>query len=265
MIQAQRRSGPQRGDAVLDAALESMAAARREVQPRSWVGRPRRGIRKAYLARLEAAGILRADRGATLGIFPVTRWRTADPARVAQARARLDAVALSSGPVEVTQAAFAGLAHAVGLGALLYRGRGHMQARKRLEEIAAGDWMAGAVSAAASDQALADPLAGGAPIAADQAAMHAAHRAAVEAATAAAIHASVAAAHHAAAHDGGADMAAITERRITCGQAQQQEPEKPSPPSSRIRRPRKSSPCRLAQSGPVAPKRPCREGHLHHG
>ena len=191
------------GDAALDAALDSMAAARREVQPRSWVGRPRRGIRKEYLARLEAAGILRAERGTTLGIFPVTRWRIADPARVAQARARLDAVALSSGPVEVSQAAFAGLAHAVGLGALLYRGRGHRQARKRLEEIAAGDWTAGAVSAAASDQALADALAGGAPIAADQAAMHAAHRAAVEAATAAAIHASVAAAHHAAAHDGG--------------------------------------------------------------
>jgi len=32
------------GDAALDAALDSMAAARREVQPRSWVGRPRRGI-----------------------------------------------------------------------------------------------------------------------------------------------------------------------------------------------------------------------------
>lgn len=189
------------GDALLDAALDSMAAARGEVQPRSWVGRPRRGIRKAYLARLEAAGILRAERGTTLGIFPVTRWRIADPARVAQARARLDAVALSSGPVEVAQAAFAGLAHAVGLGALLYRGRGHRQARKRLEEIASGDWT-GAVSAAAPDQALADPLAGGTPIAPDQA-VHAAHRAAVEAATAAAIHASVAAAHHAGAHDGG--------------------------------------------------------------
>ena len=191
------------GDAALDAAVASMVGARREVRPRNWVGRPRPGIRKAYLARLEAAGVLRAERGTTLGIFPVTRWRIADPARVAQARVRLDAIALSSGAVEVTEAAFAGLAHAVGLGALLYRGREHKRERQRLEEIAAGDRTARAVSAGAQEPALADPLAGGAPIAADQASIHAAHRAAVEAATAAAIHASVEAAHHAAAHDGG--------------------------------------------------------------
>jgi len=190
------------GDAELDAALDSMASARRQVQPRGWVGRPRPGIRKAYLARLEAAGVLRAERGTTLAIFPVTRWRIADPARVAQARARLDAIALSRGPVEVTQAAFGGLAHAVGLGALLYRGREHRPERQRLEQVAAGESTARAVSAA-SDSGSYDPLAGGAPIAADQSAMHAAHRASVEAATAAAIHASVAAAHHAASHDGG--------------------------------------------------------------
>jgi hypothetical protein len=189
------------GDVALDAALESLAVARRQLQPRAWVGRPRRKIREVYLARLEAAGTVRAEHGTTLGIFPVTRWRIVDPARVAQARARLDAIALSSGPVEVTQAAFAGLAHAVGLGALLYRGQEHRYARKRLERIAAGDWTAAAVAAA--DNVQADPLAGGAPIATEQTQIHFAHRAAVEAATAAAIHASVTAAHHAAAHGSG--------------------------------------------------------------
>jgi len=198
------------GDAALDAALDSLARAKRPVRPRSWVGHPRPGICDAYLARLEAAGVLRVERGTRLGIFPVIRWRIADPARVAQARARLDAIALSGGPVEVTQAAFAGLAHAVGLGALLYRGRDYRHARERLKAIAAGEWTAAAVSAT-PDRVSADPLAGGAPTAADQAAMHPAHQPAVEAATAAAIHASVAAAihasvsaaHHAAAHDGG--------------------------------------------------------------
>src|SRR5258708_34793663 len=67
------------GDPALDAALESLAGARREVQPRSWVGRPRRKIRASYLARLETAGIVRAEPGTTLGGFPVTRWRIADP------------------------------------------------------------------------------------------------------------------------------------------------------------------------------------------
>jgi len=198
------------GDAALDSALDSLARAGRGVRPRSWVGRPRPGICDAYLARLEAAGIVWAERGTRLGIFPVIRWRIADPARVAQARARLDAVAQSGGPVEVAQAAFAGLAHAVGLGGHLYRGRDHRQAREHLKAIAAGDWAAAAVSAA-PDRVPADPLAGGAPVAADRAAMHAAHQAAVEAAAAAAIdasvaaaiHASVVAAHHAAGHDGG--------------------------------------------------------------
>jgi hypothetical protein len=191
------------GDAELDAALDSMAAARRPVQPQNWVGRPRPGIRKAYLARLEAAGILHAERGTTLGIVPVTRWRVANSARLAEARARLDAIALSAGPVAVDEAAFGGLAHAIGLGALFYRGRDRRQERKRLEEVAAGNWSVRAVSAATSDRAATDPLAGGAPVAADGSAIHAAHRAAVEAATAAAIHASVAAAHHAASHGGG--------------------------------------------------------------
>jgi hypothetical protein len=198
------------GDEALDLALDSLARARREVRPRSWVGHPRSGICDAYLARLEAAGVVRSERGTRLGIFPVIRWRVADPARVAQARARLDAIAWSGGPAEAAQAAFAGLAHAVGLGGLLYRGRDNRQARERLKAIAEGQWTAAAVSAAPAGTP-ADPLAGGAPAATDRAETHPAHHAAVEAATAAAIHASItaaihasaAAAHHAAAHDGG--------------------------------------------------------------
>jgi len=198
------------GDAALDLALDSLARARRGVRPRSWVGHPRTGICDAYLARLEAAGVVRMERGTRLGIFPVVRWRIADPARVAHARARLDAIARSGGPLEATQAAFAGLAHAVGLGGFLYRGRENRQARERLKAIASGEWTAAAVSAA-PDQAPADPLAGGAPAATDRAVTHAAHQAGVEAATAAAIdasiaaaiHASVAAAHNAAGHGGG--------------------------------------------------------------
>src|SRR5262249_50230617 len=179
------------GDAALDAALDSLARAKRPVRPRSWVGHPRPGIRDAYLGRLEGVGVLRVERGTRLGIFPVIRWRIADPARVAQARARLDAIALSGGPVEVTQAAFAGLAHAVGVGALLYRGRDYGNAGGRVRATGGGEGRPGAVPATPVGVP-ADPLAGGAPTAAGQAAIHLAHQPAVEAATAAAIHASVA-------------------------------------------------------------------------
>jgi Golgi phosphoprotein 3 GPP34 len=212
------------GDAELDAALDSLAQARRQLRPKNWVSHPRRGICEAYLARLAAAGAIRAEQGTMLGIFPKTRWRIADAGRLAGARARLDAIAVSGGQVDTFQAAYAGLAHAVGLGVLLYPGWANRHVRKRLEQIAKGARPA----AAASPEAAATTGVTGAVLdasveAAGQAAVHAASQAAVQAAsqaavqaavdaataaavdaaTAAAVAASVEAAHHAAA-DGGA-------------------------------------------------------------
>jgi Golgi phosphoprotein 3 (GPP34) len=194
------------GDAELDAALASLAAARRGVRPKTWVSHPRRGICEAYLARLAAADAVRAERGARLGIFPVTRWRIADAARLSGARARMDAIALSAGTVDTAQAAYAGLAHAIGLGALLYRGRENRLVRKRLEQIAKGEWSAGAVTAAGRDAdaaAVTSLTTAAATQAAVQAAQQAAIQAAVDAATNAAIQASVEATHHAATDGGG--------------------------------------------------------------
>jgi hypothetical protein len=200
------------GDAELDAALDSLVKARRQLRPKNWVSHPRRGICEAYLARLAAAGVVRAEQGTNLGIFPTTRWRIADTGRLAEARARLDAITLSAGQVDTAQAAYAGLAHAVGLGALLYPGWANRHVRKRLEQIAKRQWSAAAVTAATSQAAATNTDATGAipdvsVEAASQAAIHAASQAAihaaVDAATAAAVHASVEAAHHAGG-DGGA-------------------------------------------------------------
>jgi hypothetical protein len=194
------------GDPELDAALGSLAAARRGVRPKTWVSRPRRGICEAYLARLAAGGAVRAEKGARLGIFPVTRWRITDAARLSGARAWLDAIALSTGTVDTAQAAYAGLAHAIGLGAVLYPGWENRAVRKRLEQIAKGEWSASAVTAAGrdADAATATSLTTAAVTqAATQAAQQAAIQASVDAATSAAIQASVEATHHAAT-DGGA-------------------------------------------------------------
>lgn len=176
-----------RGDAELDAALASLGDNRRGVRPKTWVRRPRRGICDAYLNRLVVGGAVRAER---VGIFSVTRWRVADPARLASARARLDEVALSDAPASTAQAAYAGLAYAVGLPALLYRGRDNRQLRKRLEQIAKGEWAATAVDAASRETAAASQAA---IIGAQQAAVAAAVDAATAAATAAAISAAAAA------------------------------------------------------------------------
>lgn len=186
------------GDAELDAALESLARPGRSPKPKNWVGRPRRGICAAYLARLTAAGVVRAEQGTNLEFIPVTRWRVADPGRLAGARARLDAIAQSAGQVDSAQAAFGGLAHAVGLGPMLYPGWSNSPVRKRLEQIAKGQWSAAAVAAAGSATAAGTDAA---MAAAAQAASQAAVQAAVSATTAAAVDASVQAAQ--AAGDGG--------------------------------------------------------------
>jgi hypothetical protein len=169
------------GDAELDAALASISQAGRPPRVQRWVGHPRRGIASAYLDRLTAAGVIRKERALT------TRWRIADAGRLAEAQARVDAIARSAGPVDLTQAALGGLAHAIGLDAALYPGWGNRGLRRRFKDIAGG----GATAA--------EPAVQAAVTAATQAAVQAATEAAVHAAVQAAVDASVSAAHSASA------------------------------------------------------------------
>jgi len=209
------------GDAELDAALASMVNARRPPRAERWVGRPRPGICNAYLERLAAAGSIRKESAV------LTRWRITRPQLVADARARLDSVAVSTAPLDLSQAAFGGLAHAIGLDALLYSGWGNRGIRKRFEQIAKGRQMAPATQRTSHSAAdLAVDRAGDVPVADDpgdpadhaahhpathapshapayaatQAAAHAATQAAAHAATQAAMHAATQAAVHAATH-----------------------------------------------------------------
>lgn len=204
------------GDAELDAALASISQASRPPRAQRWVGHPRRGIASAYLDRLAAAGVIRKERALT------TRWRIADAARLAEARARVDAIARTDSPADLAQAALGGLAHAIGLDAALYPGWGNRGLRRRFKEIADG-------GGTAADPALADPALADIPAAAadagssaahgsghhgaaqhaamQQAAVTAATQAAVQAVTEAAVHAAVQAAVDAsasAAHSAGA-------------------------------------------------------------
>jgi len=189
-----RHSG-RTGDAELDLALESLLHAGRPPKARAWVARPRRGIVTAYLAKLEASGALRRE-----SAFFGTRWRVADPARMNQAAARLDAIARSAGPVDTAGAAFGGLAHAAGLDALLYRGLANRGLRARLRQIAEGRvaW-ADPTSPAITDAVGGAARAAQATDAARRAAANAAAQAAVSASTAAAVSAATTAAAAAAA------------------------------------------------------------------
>ena len=186
----------QTGDADLDTALGSLVRAGRPPRPKHWVSHPRRGLSDSYLARLAAAGVVQAERGSVLGIFPATRWRVIDQERLSAARARLDAIAGSDGPVDTPQAAYGGLAHAAGLGMRLYPGWGNRRLRSRLEQIARNK-VPSAPAADASTAAATRAAASAAEAArrAAYAAQQAATQAAINAATAAATSAAVSGPH----------------------------------------------------------------------
>ena len=182
------------GDPLLDAALQSMQGGRRPPAAKAWVARQRPGLVERYLDRLAAAGAIRSERRKALGFIPATRWLVLDTARLADVRSRLDAIASGSpGPgspsLSSAQAAFAGLADAIGLAALLYPGFAAAAARKRLKNAAKLDRSAEDVTSAAMDASV-------------RAATDAAVAASIDAATQAAVSAATEAAHHAASHAG---------------------------------------------------------------
>ena len=111
------------------------------------------------------------------------KWWIADQDALATARARLDAIATGTGPVDLTAAAYGGLAHAASLDRLLYRGWDNRGLRKRMQQVAKGKWTAPADNDVDQD-------AHAVISAATQAAVAAAVEAAVYAATAAAAAAS---------------------------------------------------------------------------
>jgi hypothetical protein len=217
------------GDALLDEALASMTGGPRQPTAKAWVARQRPKLVGRYLARLEAAGTISAQRRKVLGFIPTTRWMIADPARAARARARLEAVASSTGNVDSAQAALAGLASAIGVTGYVFPGRAGYGARRRLRQAAERDVAAGTVTravdgaagasdaarhaavdaaASAATRAATDAAIAASIDAATQAAVSAATDAAIaasiDAATQAAVSAATDAAHHAGGHDGGA-------------------------------------------------------------
>jgi hypothetical protein len=160
------------GDAELDAALARIGEPTTPPWPDEWVPRP--GITSRYLERLMATGVICEQ---TSSGFP--RWRIIQAPRLAEARQRLDLIACSAGPVDLSQTAYAALACALGLDRLLYPGRRRRAERDRLREVAAGHWTTSPVLASDSaDAAAASPDASNGP-----------DRAAIDAATLAAIHA----------------------------------------------------------------------------
>jgi hypothetical protein len=176
-------------DPLLDATFAGIQDSKRPALAKDWVTRRQPRMTRDYLDRLAASGAARYEVRRALGLFRSRSWFVADFARVSALKARLDEIALSSGPVDASQAAFGGLIQAIGLDAVLYPKNAGRAARNRLQSIAEYEAAGTTRYAMAEVPAAADC----APDAAAQAATEAATREVVQVAIRAVVQASVAA------------------------------------------------------------------------
>jgi Golgi phosphoprotein 3 (GPP34) len=133
------------GDALLDDALATVAAAGKAHGPEHWVDALARGTRSAVQRRLVAAGVLAADDHRLLGVLPVHHTHQVDDRIEHPLLDRLrDAVVLGRTPSPHT-AAVVSLVLAVGLDRHLFPRADRRAVRHRMEEVAAGEWVGAAV------------------------------------------------------------------------------------------------------------------------
>jgi hypothetical protein len=143
------------GDAVLDAALEIIIA--HQGKKPSTVIRPlSKNLRQGLYQRLADGGVVRAEQGRILGVFPTHRWPAQDASHEAEVR-RLVTQALVQRTVPDTRtAALIALLHALRCEHKVVDpapyGLSKRQLAARAEEIAQGNWASGAVRKAIDEE-----------------------------------------------------------------------------------------------------------------
>jgi hypothetical protein len=136
------------GDDILDAALE-IVGAHQGKKPSAVIKPLSKNLRRTLYERLAASGVVRAERGRALGIFPVHRWPAQEASHEAEVR-RLVTQALTQQTAPDTRTAtLIALLHALRCEHKIVDprpyGLSRRQLRARAEEIAAGNWASEAV------------------------------------------------------------------------------------------------------------------------
>jgi len=139
------------GDPVLDDRL-AFVAGKAGKKPKDVIGNLSKRLRDQLLTRLAERGVLTADHGRVLGLFPVTRWPATDARHETEVRARLDsALRIGTTPDERTGALIA-LLSALNVVPKVVRDAVDKRAlRRRAKEIADSDWAADAVKKAVTE------------------------------------------------------------------------------------------------------------------
>ena len=136
------------GDAVLDAALEIITA--HQGKKPSTVIRPlSKNLRQSLYQRLADGGVVRAEQGRILGVFPTHRWPAQDASHEAEVRRLVTQVLTQQTAPDARTAALIALLHALRcedkIVDLRQYGLSKRELRARAEEIAKGNWASEAV------------------------------------------------------------------------------------------------------------------------
>lgn len=139
------------GDAILDERL-AYVAGKPGKKPKDQLGKLSKHLRDQLLARLAERGILQADQGKVLGLFPVTRWPARDARHEQEVRMRLTSV-LTQGlaPDERTGALIALLSALNAVPKVVTDAVDKRALKQRAKEIADSDWAADAVKKAVAE------------------------------------------------------------------------------------------------------------------
>jgi hypothetical protein len=139
------------GDAILDERL-SYVAGKAGKRPEDQVGRLSKKLREQLLARLAERGVLTAEEGKVLGIFPTTRWPAKDAWHEAEVRSALESVLrVGASPDQRTGALIALLSALNVVPKVVTDAVDKSALKKRAKQIAESDWAADAVKKAVTE------------------------------------------------------------------------------------------------------------------
>jgi hypothetical protein len=136
------------GDAVLDAALQ-IVGAHQGKRPSTVIRPLSRNLRQTLYQRLADSGVVRAEQGRILGIFPVHRWPAQDASHETEVRRLVTQALVQQVAPDTRTAALIGLLRALKCEHKIVDPRQYGLSRRELgaraEEIAKGNWVSEAV------------------------------------------------------------------------------------------------------------------------
>jgi hypothetical protein len=138
------------GEPVVDQALARIGEAEKSRKPGYWVSKFAKDTRPRVLEKLVADGVLTMEKDRVLGVFPRTRYPSAqgtEPAVETDARLRMRAAVLAEGAVQPRTAALCALVAATELDRKVFADLDRKRVKARLKEISQGEWAATAVRA----------------------------------------------------------------------------------------------------------------------